>query len=162
MDALSSLVQEFWVWTQLPAAQWNKADISKLPVQPEEFPGLSAMRSCCISRINTPLSEEDLDKFLLCMAVDNEDEEILDACIETGTAEFIGAVVRAGARHPQPMARWQMAELLRRELPNREDLLARLSRDADAYVRKRAENVLRSEKQRRFTPPDKTGGCKDL
>lgn len=143
MDTLSSLVRDFWVWTQLPSIKWNNVDISKLPVPVEEFPELSSMQTCCISRINTPLSEDELNKFLLCMAVDNEDEEILDACREVGSMEFISGIIQAGVNHPQPMARWQMAELLRRDIPNRKNYLIQLCCDANAYVKKRAENVLK-------------------
>lgn len=143
MDTLSSLVRDFWVWTKLPSTKWNKIDISKLPVPVEEFPELSSMQTCCIRKINTHLTEDELDNFLLCMAVDNEDEEILDACRDVGTNEFIADIIQAGVNHPQPMTRWQMAELLRRDIPNRENYLIQLCCDANAYVEKRAENVLK-------------------
>lgn len=142
MDRLPTLAQEFWAWTGLPQEVWGRADIGKLPVPPEEFPGLDAMRKYCTDRINTDLTKEELENFILCMAVDNEDEEILDACKAQGTAEFLAEVLEAGVDALQPMARWQMAELLRRgDIPNRAELLRKLCRDPDEYVRKRAENL---------------------
>ena len=140
MDRLGALVREFWAWTGLPPELWGRADIGKLPMLPEEFPGLDAVRKCCTDRINTDLTKEELENFLLCMAVDNEDEEILDACKALGTAGFLAGVLEAGVDTPQPMARWQMAELLRRgDIPNREGLLRKLCRDPDEYVRRRAK-----------------------
>lgn len=145
---LGTLVEQFWVWTGLPRDKWGVQDIGKLDTPAEEFPRLFQMQRACIERINTTLSEKEMEDFLTCMAVDNEDEEILDACKDGGSVSFLAGLVRAGLTHRQPMARWQAAELLRWEIPGGAEALEKFRQDPDPYVRRRAEQIWK----------DRTGG----
>lgn len=138
MDSIKAHVNMFWKW----AGYREETDISRASFDPLSFPGFEDIKNICISRINKPLSAEEIDAFLLCMALDDEDECILDACKESANVTFLCALISKGISHPQSNARWQIAELLKREdIPNRQQYLSALLSDPHPYVRKRAFNV---------------------
>ena len=141
MTTLIEFVNAFWTWTGY-ADRYRGCDIEKLPIDPFNFPLLCQMQQACIDLINKQLSSAETDAFLMCMAIDNECECILDACRKSADESFLLMLVSAGIRHSQPQARWQVAELLRTDIPDRIQLLNLLSRDEDPYVQKRAKNVL--------------------
>jgi hypothetical protein len=91
--------------------------------------------------VNASLTDEEINTFLFCMALDSEDECILDACKESANPEFLSELVRVGVTFPYSEARWQMAELLRGNIPHKTQYLLMLLADSDRYVRKRANNV---------------------
>ena len=141
MGSINDLANAFWKWAGY-SLSWKKIDISKTLMEPLGFPGFEEMKNTCISFINKSLLEEDVDAFLLCMALDEEDECILDACKERANATFLCTIISRGITFPQSNARWQVAELLRREdVPNRQQYLSVLCADPHPYVRKRAHNV---------------------
>jgi hypothetical protein len=98
--------------------------------------------------INTQLMPNDMRMFLTAMAIDAEDEDILSACKEYAEDDFIYAIVSYGISHPQSEARWQMAELLRRQIKQQDFFLQQLLSDPDAYVRKRTHNVMQDLQQK--------------
>lgn len=138
---LAALLRDFWVWTELPEDRWGTTDLRAISVDSVEYPGIGGLCDECIRKINGDLSDEEMNMFLMGMAIDSEAEAILDACIREGTDEFLCRVVKAGIGFPQVDTRWQLAEILRREVPDRDKLLGLLSADPHPYVRKRAENV---------------------
>ena len=133
-----NLSQPFFQWAEQAHPEWN-GDFRTLDCT--QFPGLSALETACKTRINADLSPEELEGFLLCMAIDNEDEEILDACKRFGSPAFLHRLLSAGVVHPLPDVRWQMAELLRYAPSAKAKFLPQLLSDVDEYVRKRATNI---------------------
>ena len=141
MTTLIEFVNAFWTWTGY-AECYKGCDVEQLSVDPFDFPLLCEMQQACIELINKQLSIETTDAFLMCMAIDNECECILDACTALADESFLNILVSTGIHHSQSHARWQIAELLRRDVPNRIKFLNTLLHDEDSYVRKRAHNVL--------------------
>jgi hypothetical protein len=137
-------VDAFWDWAEIPQSK-RILDINRFSVDPVEFPMLEQMQRACIACINNDLPVQELDAFLMCLAIDNESERILDACKSQANELFLHQLISNGVNHPQSGARWQIAELLRRDIPDRERYLKMLLQDKDAYVRKRAGNVLEQE-----------------
>lgn len=140
MPRMIDYIDAFWKWTGRAECLKN-TDISMLSVDPTDFPLLSEMVQTCTKFVNKPLSDEEVDAFLICMAIDNECECILDHCKTCADHAFLLRVIPQGIIHPQSEARWQMAELLRQNIPGREKFLSKLLADADSYVRQRARNV---------------------
>lgn len=140
MNKLALLINEFWLWTQLSKDKWKKTDIGDLPVQPTDFPRIGEICDACIALINMPLSPIDISLFLTGMAIDSEDEDILECCKNANDA-FLYDLISNGITHPQSEARWQLAELLRRDIPQRDHFLNILSEDLNSYVRNRANMV---------------------
>lgn len=141
MDILFQLITEFWAWTELPEINWWSTDIITLEIDPLYFPGFEQIRNICIDMVNMSLTEQDQNIFLLCMALDAEEERILDACKEYGSVSFLQSMLSVGLTHVQSEARWQLAELLRKPIPCREKYLDILLHDSNSYVRQRANNV---------------------
>lgn len=142
MEELGFLIEEFWKWTGLPREKWGQFDIAGLPVDVTTFPRLGEVCDACIRCINKSLSREEMELFLVGLAIDAEDEDILDACKDRAGVTFVSDMLCAGVSHPQSEARWQLTELLRKDIPQREHYLHILLADPDAYVRKRAGNVI--------------------
>ena len=142
MKRLAQLIDEFWIWTELPKEKYGRTDMNKLPIYPELFPKIGEICDVCIEMINAPLTEEEIDLFLMGMAIDSEDEDVLENCLNKGNSMFLHKLVSLGIKHPQSNARWQLAELLRRDIPDQRHFLSVLHNDMDEYVRKRAYNVI--------------------
>lgn len=141
MSDIIHMVDEFWKWSECQG-NWNSQDISQLSLDPLSFPQFVELCHLCISKINVPLSEVEMEAFLFCMALDYEDECILEACKEAGSKNFLCKLLSVGTTFHQRETRWQMAELLREDIPEREYFLGILLNDENAYVRRRAGNVL--------------------
>lgn len=142
MNKLTKLIHDFWSWSRVPQAEWKDTDLMTLKIYPEDFPLVGEICSECIHLVNSPLTPDEMNMFLMGLAIDAEDEDILDYCREAANDEFIHRIVTAGLLHPQSNARWQLAELLRRDIPQRNYFLNRLLNDENPYVRKRAHNVM--------------------
>ena len=80
MKNLILFVEAFGEWLG-NASFWNSQDVSLLPIDPLSYPQFEEMRKCCIVSINKDLSSDEMDAFLVCMALDSEEECILDACL---------------------------------------------------------------------------------
>lgn len=142
MHTLKPFIDNFWEWTGIPKQSWKNSDVDTLPENPQYYPGFNQLRNQCLGIVNTPIDTDEYDRFLLCMALDNEEERILDYCKVNATDAFIEKLVAVGISHYQWEARWQMAELLQRQIPHRAEYLKKLCQDSNAYVRKRAMNIL--------------------
>ena len=103
------------------------------------------MRKRCYDCENGLWSDREAEDYLTCMALDNEEEIILDHCAENAPDEFVERIAQASLNHPQWHARWQVAELLgRRRIQRGEMILGVLAQDSYPYVRRRAENALKN------------------
>lgn len=141
MNKLKYLIEDFWKWTGLFEHKYGKIDIRDLSTSPVEFPRIGEICDVCFEMINMPLNIFETDLFLMGMAIDSEDEDILNSCKEKANESFLITIISAGILYPQSEARWQIAELLRRYIPHRDIYLNTLLHDPDEYVRRRAQNV---------------------
>ena len=141
MRKLLNTMESFWEWTGL-GNTWGDSELDISKVDPLYCPEFEELRNVCISSINLPLSPKEINAFLLCMAFDSEEEYILDACREFARPDFLEILLQTGITFPHSEARWQMAELLKRDIPLKENYLRTLLDDSDPYVRKRANNTL--------------------
>lgn len=111
--------------------------------EPFLYPEFDLLRNRCINLFRSGVSDEELNDCLTCLALDNEEEIILDELKEIMDDALLERYVKAGVHHLQPEGRWQIAELLCcRDIPNREEYLRILCCDKDAYVVKRAKNAV--------------------
>ena len=138
MDALAALLTEFWEWTGIPRDKWDTVDYTNYGIDPVLFPKIGELCEICIGLINAQLTSGEMNMFLTALAIDSEDEDILDACKMYAEDDFIASLVQQGIHHPQSDARWQLAELLRRQIPQRAYFLQQLQSDSNEYVRRRA------------------------
>ncbi len=141
---LEAILLRFWAWAGYDAADFAKDEVNCCrKKEPFDFPEIVEMRKLCYGLENGLGSLREAEDYLTCMALDNEDEEILDHCAAYAPDDFVACIVAAASDHPQWEARWQVAELLgRRKIPQRELLLNVFLQDPHPYVRRRAENAL--------------------
>lgn len=142
MDRLKELIHDFWVWAELPEDQWDKTDLFYVTPDPDWFPRMGDVCSECIKKVNHALLPDEIDAFLFGMAINAEDEDILDYCKAFADESFIRMIVSRGVIFPQSEARWQLAELLRKDIEGQLDYLSILQNDPNEYVRRRAQNVI--------------------
>ena len=141
MKRIAKLINQFLEWAGY-AEKKQEIDIAKMTEDPMAFPYFLTLRNECISMINTSLDEEELYAFLFCMAIDNESEIILDSCKTYASDAFLQQIISFGITFPQSETRWQIAELLQKDIPRKKEYLERLLCDENAYVRKRASNIM--------------------
>lgn len=142
------LLYEFWNWLGMSPSHYaeiTKNDSGyKNDLEEYMFPQWAELMDKAESIINEGLTDEDsLEFILISMAIDNEEENILDYISRNGNEKFIIALVNKGIRYYQSHSRWQIAELLgRRHLKGWKSFLQILINDSDLYVSKRAQNIL--------------------
>ena len=141
MDKLILLLDEFWNWTGLPREKWWNVDISDLPIDSTQFDQYGEICNECIKLVNSVLRNDEIQYFLMGLAINSEDEDILDFMKKCASDIFLYNVISIGISYPQADARWQLTELLRREIPERPRFFNILLNDPDEYVRKRAKNI---------------------
>lgn len=140
MSELIDMVSSFWMWSN------GRNDYTQtLPCNSFHFPQFEQLCNLCISLINSPLSADEANAFLMSMAIDSETEKILDACKEYANPDFLHMLLTAGVTFPQHETRWQLAELLRKDIPDKNLFLGILLSDPNSYVRKRATNILNQD-----------------
>lgn len=146
VSRLSEVLFRFWDWVGYGPDEFSKDIFSCADAkEPFYFPEFSEMRKLCCDCENELWSDREAEDYLTCMALDNEEERILDHCAENASDKFVERIALASLNHIQWHARWQVAELLgRRNIPHWELFLEKLSRDPHPYVRQRAENVLKN------------------
>ena len=140
---LADILLRFWSWAGYDARSFSADGFACVDEkEPFYFPELSEMRELCYACESGILSAREAEDYLTCMALDNEEEYILDHCAQCAPDDFILSIAQASLGHVQWNARWQIAELLgRRRMPQAEELLDRLSQDSHPYVRRRAKNM---------------------
>lgn len=86
-------------------------------------------------------STEFADELWTAVALDNEQEVLLDTLSEEASDGYLDRLILTAPAHPQFNARWQAAELIgRHPTPNGRSVLKLLCRDEHPYVAKRAQN----------------------
>ena len=144
---MNKIISDFWEWLNMTPDQYAQNGIDTLTNTEESdyphFEDLINYAQTIIDQIEC--SDEELEDVLLIMALDNEDEDVLDY-IQTHCSESrLERLIRLGISYYQPEARWQIALLIcRRKISNAKELLELLSHDIHPYVRRRALNCLNS------------------
>ena len=142
MKLLNKLISDFWVWTGLPEEMWNRIDIADISIDTSMFPKIGEVCNECNKLVNKELTYAEANAYLFGLALDSEDEDILEYCVNHADVTFIYKVLSLCVSYPHSEARWQIAELLRREIPQRDYFLMVLRADSNEYVRQRANNVI--------------------
>ncbi len=143
---IEELLDEFWSWMGFKNTEWEGIDIAQLPIDISVFPLMDDICRYALAQINLPLTKDEISYFLMCLAINSEQERILQACITNASADFCARIVSEGVHFKQSDARWQLAEILRKDIPDKDHYLNLLCNDDNAYVRKRAKNVLLENK----------------
>ncbi len=139
-------IEGFWKWAEITSDEYSKSGMSTAKGKQEfEFPDFDNMIIYAKNLLNkNPLSQDDVNDFLTVMALDNENEDVLDYAVRYATAEQIRQLANTCIMFKQPHAKWQMAELVfRTKIEGYCDYLHLLSADSDEYVRKRANHCIK-------------------
>lgn len=143
MYLLTNLLTDFWKWAGIDSEQFAQIVDPTSVVEPFYYPRFNELRNSCKNMINKQLSNQEIDDFLTCLALDSEEELVLTWCIELGNDAFVNELVKLGCTHLQPETRWQIAELFRnRGYSSQIDYLKLLCNDSNPYVKKRAQNIV--------------------
>lgn len=140
---MNNYINDFWKWLGLTPEEYasGTVEFSKFEDDYPYFQNLIDKARNII--INSDFTNSSIDDLLTILAIDNEAEEILDCMVDDLPNEYLIKVIEKGIEHPQPNARWQIAELIYRRKPiNYKGYLERLSSDSNKYVVKRAKNLI--------------------
>ena len=96
--------------------EYAKYGADSLADKPEfYFPRFQELLNDCETLLkcdNLPM--EEIDDILTIMALDNENEWVLDTIERVASDALVAQVVKSGIQHLQPNARWQVAKLAAR------------------------------------------------
>ena len=135
----------FWKWANITPEEYA---IKGIPLTSEKAPFNYPLYDKLITYAerllqNKNLTEEELSDFLTIMALDNENEDVLDYAVAHATESQLEQILPYGMIFLQFEARWQLAELAYRRKPKGYlKYLQMLCDDNHSYVRKRARNCL--------------------
>ncbi|WIV11062.1 HEAT repeat domain-containing protein [Proteiniborus sp. MB09-C3] len=117
LDKLKNELNSFWLWANQTSHEYAK-NVWKLEQEEWEYPNWDRLIELTIEAIkavrNGGKSKELIDCILEVMALDNEDEQILDECQDNLTYDALSYLVHIATLHIQSEARWQIAKLLGR------------------------------------------------
>lgn len=138
---MNDYISGFWEWANISPAQYAQHGLSR---EEGDYPHFKELTDYAERIINSDqYTAQEIEEVLLIMALDNEDEDILDYLTAHCSEDKLEQVVMQGMMSIQPNARWQIAELIYRRTPAHfKEYLLMLSQDPDSYVRKRANNLL--------------------
>ena len=139
------MLSDFWKWINKTPEEYAEGETEQSDGKSEEeFPQFQEMLNLAYEAIdNKVLDERALDDIITVMALDNESESVLDYIVDFSSDEQVERIAKAGVRHLQPEARWQIAELLYRRKPiGYFEYLTTLIKDKHPYVRQRASNCI--------------------
>jgi hypothetical protein len=139
------LLEDFWKWLGKTPEEYANCGIDQRNgAEEDNFDGFVELLSFARRVIDKGLTDNSsINDMLTIMALDNESESILEYIEENCSDEQLSMIINMGFSHLQPEARWQLAELIYRMLPeNYYSLLLKLTEDKHFYVRKRAKNCI--------------------
>ncbi|MGM9681158.1 MAG: hypothetical protein ACI3XR_06595 [Eubacteriales bacterium] len=139
---MNELLKDFWEWANLSPEQYAQQNSNLI----DEFyyPQFDELLNYAKSIIDKEVcSRQEIEDVLMIMAIDNETEDVLDYLAVHCDDKKLEQYVNLGVSNIQPNVRWQIGELLYRRRPlNYLEYLRQLSKDEDAYVSKRTQNLL--------------------
>lgn len=137
---INTLLNEFWAWINLTPQEYACGS-SDNSIEEYMFPHWEELLNSayqCIDQSDVAA----ITNVLTAMAIDNEEESILDYLTEKANDEYINSMICHLVTHEQPHARWQGAELIARRNPRGGIyILNQLLHDKNSYVKKRASNA---------------------
>lgn len=141
--SLENHMRSLWHWLKMTPHQYAERCGTGDP-EPNMFPEWEMMLDETFSLIErSRLSTADTECLLAMMALDDENEDVLDCLTAQGDELLISCLTHAGLHSIFPQARWQCAELIgRRSIPDGMALLRQYANDRDTYVAKRARNAM--------------------
>lgn len=139
---MNHYISEFWKWANISPTQY--AD-NGLQCDEGDYPHFGQLIDYAKQIIkDDQFTIQEIEEVLLIMALDNENEDILDYLTAYCSNDKLEQFVIQGMMNIQPNVRWQVAELIyRRKPPHFKEYLFKLAQDSDGYVRKRANNLLK-------------------
>lgn len=142
-ECLSDIIGKFWKWINLSPQEYAQKSM-QTDLEEYMFPDWDNLITKAERIIQKPYSNNEVvDMILTVIALDNENEDVLDFISSNGSNDFVNTIIERCIIHLQPHARWQCAELIRRRKPkNGQRILIKLLSDSDEYVRKRAQIAL--------------------
>ena len=141
------MLETFWKWFGITPQQYaSNFDFVALTggKEPFDYPQYPTLIQYAKDIINSfVISDEQMDDLLTILALDNEDEDILDYIVDHLPPKHFHLFIVMGLVHLQPHARWQLTEfIVRRKPKNAKEYLEKLCNDLDDYVRRRAFNAM--------------------
>ena len=136
---LSKVLNAFWKWLDMPRDEYDRRSMGN---ELEEFcfTKYGELIDAVCAEISAD-NYEAIDEILDVLAIDNEEENVLDHIEAHASDEMLNRLIASGIKHSLRNTRWQIAELLsRRKTSLNESALNCLMEDVDPYVRKRAKN----------------------
>jgi len=141
-DKFRNELNKFWIWSNQTVYEYAKLGWKKKQEEWEyqNWDILMKLTQDAIEAIaNGEKNKELVDCILETMALDNEDEMVLDECEEKLHNNNLLYLSSIAILHDQSEARWQVAELLGRcKNENVTGLLIKLIDDENKYVQRRA------------------------
>lgn len=143
LQELNRELDEFWSWagTTREAYERNSSSfwIEDVCLYPEWDKILRLTGELIADLETNPNSEAKIEAVLTVMALNNEDQDILDRCEEGLHGEAARQVIRRGAVFHAYETRWQIAEWIRRSgQAEWNGILEMLLKDDHNYVQRRA------------------------
>lgn len=141
-DKFKKELDLYWKWSSISESKYSQ-DEWIIDSQEWEYPNWSKLMELALKAIsnieNGEYSKELAEDLLTVMALDNEDERLLDECEFMLSDKALEYVVRRALKHRQWEARWQVAELLGRKNDIFwENFLLEFINDSNKYVQRRA------------------------
>ena len=136
----------FWKWSGISPEEYSSNGMNQNRGQFEdEFPFFKELILYAVGVINNNVLDElSIEEVLTIMALDNEDEYLLEYIVDNSFDEQFDRIIKLGVVHSQFNARWQIAEIIfRRKYTGFKKYLLKLSQDDHPYVRKRALNLMK-------------------
>lgn len=134
---LAPILDSFFHWLRLTPEEYARREDD---LEEYMFPQWDALISAAEAVIAQE-STEFADELWTAIALDNEQENLLDALSDHASDDYLDRLILSAPAHPQFNARWQATELIRRRpTPNGRSVLQLLCRDEHPYVAKRAQN----------------------
>lgn len=136
-------MNDFWNWAKISSKEYSERSYGN-KIEEFFYPRWDELIKYAKNIVdNQNTSDEMIDSLLTIMAIDNEREELLDFISNYANNSYIYQLIKRGATHVQPQARYQIVELIKRH-PNKIGIqaLKSLINDPFIFVSKRAINTL--------------------
>lgn len=142
IDEFRKELDEFWIWQELTPQEYSSG-VKYLKCEEFYYPhwdNLMLFADRSIRLIKDGERSPVLIKLLLeIMAIDNEDEIVMENCEQLLDTEGIKLICQVALEFPMYETRWQIAELLgRSNNDNCKKFLLLLIKDENKYVQRRA------------------------
>ena len=142
---MCTYLEKFWQWSKLTPEEYAQNGMRQKNGEFEDsFLLFDEMIAYAYAMIDTSITDlSEIDDLLTILALDNEEECVLDYITEHSSKVQLDRIIARGLFHAQPNARWQIAELLSRRKPEKYlDFLQVLANDEHSVVRQRALHLI--------------------